>query len=179
MQTTFDIFTIKRYISFHSIVTESKKKLSSENLSSFFFSYITVIIQRYRVYAVERAKDRYFSIEKWEIIIAFQELTDQLSEYTVITIFVHQHGFTVHFLGSANKIVRNDRPCIYVPVSRHSFTTRGLFNKLRYIFLWLARIRASKWKEKDRCLGTRNERLKLYPTFTNDSYLLSLYILRQ
>lgn len=105
------------------MLQNQKKKLSSENLSSFFFSYITVIIQRYRVYAVERAKDRYFSIEKWEIIIAFQELTDQLSEYTVITIFVHQHGFTVHFLGSANKIVRNDRPCIYVPVSRLSSCT--------------------------------------------------------
>lgn len=95
-----------------------KKKNYLVKIYLVFFSYITVIIQRYRVYAVERAKDRYFSIEKWEIIIAFQELTDQLSEYTVITIFVHQHGFTVHFLGSANKIVRNDRPCIYVPVSR-------------------------------------------------------------
>lgn len=88
-------FTIKRYISFYLLQNQKKKTLSSENLSS-FFSCITVIIQPYRVYAVKRAKVRYFSIEKWRIIIAgaFQESTDQLSEYTIITIFVH-HGFTV------------------------------------------------------------------------------------
>lgn len=61
-----------------------------------FFLASLIIIQPYRVYAVKRAKVRYFSIEKWKIIIAgaFQESTDQLSEYTIITIFVH-HGFTV------------------------------------------------------------------------------------
>lgn len=49
-----------------------------------------------------------------------------------------------------------------------SFTTRGLFNKLRYIFLQLARIQV----EKDDRLGTRNERLKLYPTFMERRLLL-------
>lgn len=49
-----------------------------------------------------------------------------------------------------------------------SFTTRGLFNKLRYIFLQLARTQV----EKDGRLGTRNERLKLYPTFMERRLLL-------
>lgn len=88
-------FTIERYISFYLLQNQKKKTLSSENLSSFFLASL-IIIQPYRVYAVKRAKVRYFSIEKWKIIIAgaFQESTDQLSEYTIITIFVH-HGFTV------------------------------------------------------------------------------------